>query len=208
MGTSGAERRQAITDAGIRVIARDGVRALTHRAVDREAQIPQGSTSYHARTRAGLVELIVDELTARSTADADDLAEVLRVRLDEREQRIDPDELAGLIAGLVERLAARRDEMRTRYALLLELGGESELRAKLTTDSTVHTVTRRITAAALAAAGLPASDEAVEELIALTDSLVFHRTVIHEPVVVRAILAAYLVGTAGPTTDSGQRTTH
>ncbi|MFT4127472.1 MAG: TetR family transcriptional regulator, partial [Gordonia sp. (in: high G+C Gram-positive bacteria)] len=56
------------------MIARDGLRALTHRAVDREAGIPQGSTSYHAATRQSLVELIVDGLAAKSAADTAALA--------------------------------------------------------------------------------------------------------------------------------------
>ncbi|MFB7578605.1 TetR/AcrR family transcriptional regulator [Streptomyces hydrogenans] len=192
---SGNQRREAIADSGIRVIARDGVRALTHRAVDREAGIPQGSTSYHAKTRQALVELIVDALAARSKADAEALAATLNARF-ESPRRIDVDELAALIAGLVETLASRRDDMRARYALILELDDEPQVRARLTADSTVHALTRHVTAQALAGAGLPASDARVEELIALTDSLVFHRTAIDETASPRPILTAYLRGSA------------
>ncbi|MFJ5780028.1 TetR/AcrR family transcriptional regulator [Streptomyces sp. NPDC093094] len=195
MSASSSERRELIADSAIRIIARDGVRALTHRAVDREAHIPQGSTSYHAKTRIALIELIVDALTARSTTDAEALAKALHERL-EQEPRLGPDELAALITGLVETLAARRDEMRARYALLLELDDASYLRARLTIQSEVHTITRQVTATALAGAGLPASDDRIEELIALTDSLVFHRTTVREPLAVRAILAAYLRGSS------------
>ncbi|MER5740537.1 TetR family transcriptional regulator [Streptomyces sp. NPDC002262] len=190
---NGRERRQAIADSGIRVIARDGVRALTHRAVDREAGIPQGSTSYHAKTRLALVELIVDALAARSKADAEELAVTLNARF-ARERRIGVDELAALIAGLVETLASRRDDMRARYALILELDDAPRVRAKLTADSEVHVLTRQVTASALAGAGLPASDGHVEELIALTESLVFYRTAIDETASPRTVLAAYLRG--------------
>ncbi|MFB7277236.1 TetR/AcrR family transcriptional regulator [Streptomyces hydrogenans] len=192
---SGSERRAAIADSGIRVIARDGVRALTHRAVDREAGIPQGSTSYHAKTRQALVELIVDALAARSKADAEALAAALDARF-ENPRRIDVDELAALIAGLVETLASRRDDMKARYALILELDDEPGVRARLTADSTVHALTRHVTAQALAGAGLPATDARVEELIALTDSLVFYRTAIDEAASPRPILTAYLRGAA------------
>ncbi|WP_229832384.1 TetR/AcrR family transcriptional regulator [Streptomyces narbonensis] len=193
--TSGSERREAIADSGIRIIARDGVRALTHRAVDREAGIPQGSTSYHAKTRLALVELIVDALAARSKADAEELAAVLNARF-EPGNGLDVEELAALLAGLVEALASRREDMRARYALLLELHDDPRARAKLTADSEVHAITRKMTASALTGAGLPSSDTHVEELIALTDSLVFHRTAIDATASPRAILAAYLRGTA------------
>lgn len=192
---SGGERRATIADSGIRIIARDGVRALTHRAVDREAGIPQGSTSYHAKTRLALVELIVDALAARSKADAEGLAGSLSATF-EREHRLGVEELAALIAGLVETLALRRDDMRARYALVLELDDAPHLRAKLTAGSEVHAVTKQVTASALTRAGLPHSDAHVEELIALTDSLVFYRTAINGTTSLRTILAAYLHGTA------------
>lgn len=51
-------RLQAILDGGMRVIARGGMRALTHRAVDAEAGIPEGSTSGYYRTRMALVVAI------------------------------------------------------------------------------------------------------------------------------------------------------
>ncbi|MCQ4122222.1 TetR/AcrR family transcriptional regulator [Rhodococcus tibetensis] len=190
-------RRETIADSGIRIIARDGVRALTHRAVDREARIPQGSTSYHAKTRAALMELIVDALTARSKADADELAAALDTTF-EGERHLDSDQLAALIAGLIETLAARRDDMRARYALMLELDDASHLRRQLTNQSEVHTVTRQVAASALTRAGLPNSNARVEELLALTDSLVFYRTAVNETVSLRSVLAAFLRGTTPP----------
>ncbi|MFF1509746.1 TetR/AcrR family transcriptional regulator [Streptomyces sp. NPDC058326] len=195
IAASGSERREAIAESGIRIIAREGVRALTHRAVDREAGIPQGSTSHHARTRLALVELIVDALAARSKADAEELADSLNTTF-EREHRLGVEELAALIAGLAETLALRRYDMRARYALILELDDAPHLRAKLTADSEVYAITQKLTASALNRAGLPNSDARVEELIALTDSLVFHRTAINETVSLQTILAAYLRGIA------------
>ncbi|MEU4066367.1 TetR family transcriptional regulator [Streptomyces wedmorensis] len=194
-GSNGSERRAAIADSGIRIIAREGVRALTHRAVDREAGIPQGSTSYYAKTRHALLELIVNALADRSMADATDLATALNAKSDDGNP-LDIAELAASIAGLVETLAARRDDMRARYALLLELDDAPALRHKLTTRSEVHALTRQVTATALARAGLPDSDDRVEELIALTDALLFHRTAINETTPLESILTAYLRGTA------------
>ncbi|WFR73994.1 TetR family transcriptional regulator [Prescottella defluvii] len=41
-------RTALIADAAVTLIAQQGLRALTHRAVDRAAGIPEGSTSYYA----------------------------------------------------------------------------------------------------------------------------------------------------------------
>jgi hypothetical protein len=139
------------------------------------------------------MELIVNALAARSKADAEALATALNTTF-EREHRLDVEELAALIAGRVETLAARRDDMRARYALILGLDDAPHLRAKLKTESEVHGITREVTASALTTAGLPDSDARVEELIALTDALVFHRTAIDETVSLRTILAACLRG--------------
>jgi AcrR family transcriptional regulator len=43
-------------DAAIAVLARDGGRGLTHRAVDREAGVPQGTTKNYFPTRESLLE--------------------------------------------------------------------------------------------------------------------------------------------------------
>ncbi len=55
-------RREAIADAAVGVIADQGIRGLTHRAVDEAAGLPAGSTSYYFRTRAALLEAVVAHL--------------------------------------------------------------------------------------------------------------------------------------------------
>ncbi|RKS06732.1 TetR family transcriptional regulator [Nocardiopsis sp. Huas11] len=49
-------RAELIAATALELIAERGLRGLTHRAVDEAAGLPPGSTSYHARTRARLVE--------------------------------------------------------------------------------------------------------------------------------------------------------
>lgn len=51
----GDERRRQLCDAGIRVLAEQGSRGLTHAEVDRTAGVPDGTTSYYYRTRAALL---------------------------------------------------------------------------------------------------------------------------------------------------------
>lgn len=196
MSARSEKRRELIADAGIRIVARDGVRALTHRAVDHEAHLPQGSTSYHAATRPALIELIVNTLASRTQSETDQLSVTVDEQIRQR-RRLTVDDLAGLIAGMVDTLATRREEMRVRYALLLEVGDVPHLRDQLTTASDVHASTREIVASLLTAADIPNAVDIDEELIALTDSLVFHRTVIgssHQAA--QSILTAYLRGIA------------
>lgn len=49
-------RRTEIADAALAVLAAEGSRGLTHRAVDEAAGLPSGSTSNHFRTREALLE--------------------------------------------------------------------------------------------------------------------------------------------------------
>ncbi len=59
------ERRRALCDAGIQVLAEQGSRGLTHQKVDHLAGVAEGTTSYYYRTRAALLHGIserVDEI--------------------------------------------------------------------------------------------------------------------------------------------------
>lgn len=58
------DRRTLISDAALAILGRGGPRALTHRAVDAEAGIPAGSTSYYYRTREALLTACVRRLIA------------------------------------------------------------------------------------------------------------------------------------------------
>jgi len=51
----GDERRRALCDAAIQVLADHGSRGLTHGQVDRYAGVPEGTTSYYYRTRTALL---------------------------------------------------------------------------------------------------------------------------------------------------------
>lgn len=62
-------RMQLILDAATRVVAAGGMRGLTHRAVDAEAGLPQGSTSGYLRTRLALLTALT-EFTAAGLIDS------------------------------------------------------------------------------------------------------------------------------------------
>jgi DNA-binding transcriptional regulator YbjK len=65
------ERRAALTDAGLRVLARDGARGLTHRGIDREAGVPAGTASNYFRSRADLLEGLVVRVGERFAPEPD-----------------------------------------------------------------------------------------------------------------------------------------
>lgn len=61
------ERRSALADAGIRVLAEEGARGLTHRAVDAAAGTPRGTASNYFPTRDDLISALVDRIGERLT---------------------------------------------------------------------------------------------------------------------------------------------
>jgi DNA-binding transcriptional regulator YbjK len=64
-----AERSDRLADAAIDVLAREGARGLTHRAVDAQAGEPSGTTSRYFRTREALMGAIVQRVEAQHFAD-------------------------------------------------------------------------------------------------------------------------------------------
>jgi len=106
-------RRELVADAAVTVLARDGLRGLTHRAVDAEAGLPGGSTSNCFRSRSALVEAVVDRLEQLDVVGIPHADGVPTVPLAE---------LAGVLAEQVARMALPGHERttRARLALLLE----------------------------------------------------------------------------------------
>jgi DNA-binding transcriptional regulator YbjK len=66
---SGIDRRPRIAEAALEIIASQGARHLSHRAVDAALSLPTGSTSYYFSTRAALLEAAVARLVEADTAD-------------------------------------------------------------------------------------------------------------------------------------------
>lgn len=66
--TSAEQRRRAILDATLRVIAADGVEVVTHRRVAAEAGVPLGSTTYYFDSRDALVRAAFRHYVARTLA--------------------------------------------------------------------------------------------------------------------------------------------
>src|SRR5262245_53564436 len=65
------DRRVAIADAAIALLASEGSRGLTHRAVDAHLELPKGSTSYYFRTREALIAAAGTRLASIDRADVE-----------------------------------------------------------------------------------------------------------------------------------------
>ena len=70
-------RRQLLVEAAIEVVAAHGLRGLTHRAVDRQAGLPEGSCSAYLRTRHAMITALGSYVASRLTADVRGLSEEL-----------------------------------------------------------------------------------------------------------------------------------
>ncbi len=105
------DRREHIADAGITLLAARGVRALTHRAIDEELGLPTGSTSYYARTKHDLLNLIVQRLATRTGADAASY---------ELSPQPTVESTALLMVGALDMLMRRENDHRARLLLLME----------------------------------------------------------------------------------------
>jgi DNA-binding transcriptional regulator YbjK len=118
-----ADRRTLLLDAALELVGTQGMRGLTHRAVDAAAGLPPGSTSNHFRTREALVLGIVERFIVRERAMAGDPRD---------EVDATRDGVAAALGRFVDR-ALGPDRMVTlaRYAILVETAQHPELRAGL-----------------------------------------------------------------------------
>jgi DNA-binding transcriptional regulator YbjK len=77
-------RRRELLSAAVRVVADEGLRGLTHRAVDRRAELPEGTCSAYFRTRQALQLAVGEFVAATLAADVDRLgAELVECGSDE-----------------------------------------------------------------------------------------------------------------------------
>jgi DNA-binding transcriptional regulator YbjK len=156
-------RSTDITDAAISVVAEQGMRGLTHRAVDARAGLPLGTTSAYFRTRKALIEALV-----RRLADLDD-ADVAARTFD---APADPGAFAEAVAAVLDTwLTAGRERTLARYACLLEATHHEELRTILGYGR----ASREQAHALMTAVGAADPAQAGDHFVACVDGLLFDR---------------------------------
>ncbi|MGI8430392.1 MAG: TetR/AcrR family transcriptional regulator [Solirubrobacteraceae bacterium] len=114
-----ADRRTALLDVTLCLVAAGGLRAVTHRAVERDAGLPHGSTTYYFKTREQLVDAAVDRLAQLDHEHVDEMAYAVTMALAPRAERLDPD-LEAVGAALAAWLEEERTIQLARFELLLE----------------------------------------------------------------------------------------
>ncbi|WP_369172307.1 TetR/AcrR family transcriptional regulator [Streptomyces sp. R28] len=119
------ERRAALVDAGVEVLAREGARGLTFRAVDAEAGVPVGTASNYFTGRDDLLRQIDARLHVRLAPDPEVIAALLTRPKDR-----------SLVTAFMHDLMARATGDRTGYLALLEMRLEANRRPELRTSFT------------------------------------------------------------------------
>lgn len=117
-------RIEGVGDAAIAVLAGEGARGLTHRAVDAAGGLPPGTTSNYARTRAALLALTLRRIAELDAADGAAQAATL--------DTTGVAGLAGVLAAMLHRMitdAAVRRRLVARFELAFEATRRPELRA-------------------------------------------------------------------------------
>ncbi|MEU4314982.1 TetR family transcriptional regulator [Nocardia sp. NPDC024068] len=113
------ERRQALLDASIEVLARDGARGLTFRAVDKEAAVPAGTASNYFTNRDDLLIQVGHRYYERLIPDEETMAKLHGLRSRET------------VHELMIEVVGRVTRFRSGYLAILELRLEATRRPEL-----------------------------------------------------------------------------
>jgi AcrR family transcriptional regulator len=116
------ERRERLADAGLALLAREGARGLTYRAVEHEAGLPAGTTSNYFRSRDELLAALGQRIFERLAPDEEFLA-------DAATRAPSVDLLRDYMVDIVRRVTERRELT----IALLELRLEATRRPALST---------------------------------------------------------------------------
>lgn len=159
-------RRRQLLEAALQVVAEEGLRGLTHRAVDRRAALPQGTCSAYFRTREALQTGLTRYVAGRCGADVSALAEELA-----RHPVEEPDvgaTVVRVVVGAFESWLAEPELVLARIELSMEASRNPALAALLAEYS------ERLVAvvdATLAERGKRHDGRTAEALVAASDGL-------------------------------------
>lgn len=131
-------RRELLADAAVEVLAREGGRGLTHRAVDRQAGFPEGTAKNYHPTRAALFVAVARRMADQHTAAVAQLREQMP-------EGVTSDDVAVLYAAMLRRMVSTgRSQVLALVELHLEAVRRPEVRTALgemavaNADSAVH----------------------------------------------------------------------
>src|SRR6185312_14061838 len=93
------QRRRLLADAGLAVLAGEGSRGLTHRAIDEAASVPLGTASNYFRSREALIAGLVDRIGERLAPEPEMLE---RLAAEPPSRRLFSDYLRDIVRRLTE----------------------------------------------------------------------------------------------------------
>jgi DNA-binding transcriptional regulator YbjK len=151
-------RRRALTDAAIELLASSGVHGLTHRAVEKQADLPPGTASNYFRSRQALLVAAAERVVELHHADTDRAIE----------------KPATLVDLLTESLLTAATTLRDRYLALFELQLEAARRPLLASAlASLGETAVQVTAGHHDQLGLTIPREKIPVLIALYGGALF-----------------------------------
>ncbi|MCX5560646.1 TetR/AcrR family transcriptional regulator [Streptomyces sp. NBC_00038] len=161
------ERRAALVDAAVEVLAREGARGLTFRAVDAGAGVPVGTASNYFTDRDDLLAQVDARIHQRLAPDPSAIAELLKGPKDR-----------SLVLEFMRDVLARAVRDRTGYLALFEMRLEATRRPALRASYTKSVRGDLVDGMEFhRTAGLPGGDETVTVLyLAMLGLLLEHLT--------------------------------
>ena len=167
--------RDRALDAGIELLGTEGVRSLTHGRVDQRAGLPKGSTSNCFRTRAALLEGVIDALLAAETAPVGAAFAAASV-----------EEMVDALTGLFEFLTGPQAVVTTaRLSLYLEAAHDEALSAALARGRATLEEQIRPSFVAL---GAPDPDLAIQALATTFEGMFLHALARHAAIDARRLI--------------------
>lgn len=158
------DRKTLIADAAIALLGSAGAKGLTHRAVDAEAGLPLGSTSFYCRTRHDLLTLALLRHAALDLADLQADAHLMAKPDWALDEFIDL-----LVARVADWLSLpKRARLVARFELFLMASREPELADIVTQQRQRFLVA---TEAALSKAGVAQAASLAPGLLVIVDGL-------------------------------------
>ncbi|MGW0038236.1 TetR/AcrR family transcriptional regulator [Gordonia sp. NPDC003376] len=150
------EGREALLAAAVKVVAEQGLRKLSYRAVAREAGVAHGLVAHHFGTGDALLEAALKYSVGQSVASVS--------------TRPGSGDLDALFAGLVSMVRANPHDQAFQYELILESRRSPELRPYV---QEIYDAYTRVLGDELAAAGLGADPGLTHLVYCVGDGIVF-----------------------------------
>lgn len=190
--TSDAATRTRLLDAGLELLAEEGIRGLTHRAIEARSGVSHGVTTYYFGTREALLDALLEHLLLADGAFLDPA----RATLERMEaaagagaRRASLEDVRGLSeAGLASFFAAARPAL-ARYELFLYAARRPHLQP---TIARLRAGILDLTARYLRLLGATQPQAGALMLVALVDGLLLHELSAPDPQR-RAMATSYLL---------------